>query len=176
MAGDQTELLARHQATEFKRDWAQATIYAQQNALAELVDKVNQQACMVSEVQVEQSRQSSIPQIMSSIVTPTVQGGLNKNTKPPDLPPFLRKQLTPKEEATFKAWIFQVRFCCKTYTDDAILQAIINNVRGTMSIVVRAGGYEAELDNITGRLVKQFGMGQTDDDLLQDFHQLSQGP
>ena len=27
-----------------------------------------------------------------------------------------------------------------------------------------------------GQLIKQFRMGQTDDDLLQDFHQLSQGP
>ena len=82
----------------------------------------------------------------------------------------------PKKEAELKAWIFQVNFSHKSYTDNAVRQAIINNVYGTASPIVKACGYNVELDDMIGRLVKKFGMGQTDDDLLQDSHQLSQGP
>ena len=102
--------------------------------------------------------------------------GAMKTTKPPDLPQFSGALLTPKEEVAFETWIFQVRHFKKSYTEDAVKNAIFSKVRGTASMVVRACGFNAELDEMIRCLHKQFSMGQADDDLLKDFHQMVQGP
>ena len=54
-------------------------------------------------------RQESIPRVSSSIVTPTLSAvGAKKNSKPPSLPIFSGEQPTPRGEAEYQQWVFQV--------------------------------------------------------------------
>ena len=72
-------------------------------------------------------------------------------------------------------WIFQVKNLRKTYTDDAIRNGVVSSVWGVANKVVRAVGYEATLAKIIECLDLKFGHGETEDKLLQEFHQLHQG-
>ena len=149
----------------------------QQTTLADLVDKVGSQARIVGELQQAQSQESAVPRITSSLVTPTVVYPTppTKSPKQPELPYFSGDLPAPKDETSFEAWIFQVRSLRLTHTDEAVRSAVISRVRGRASTVVQSKGFNAELDDMIVRLVKYFGMGVTDDELLREFHQLSQG-
>ena len=145
----------------------------QRDTLSQLVQRVNQQARMVSDLQL-QSTTGSVPRIPSGIVTPQLETeGPRKMTKTPDLPAFLGEIPTPKGEAEFDNWIFQIKSLRKTYTDDAIRNGVVSNVRGIAKTVVRAVGYEAELSVMITWLEDRFGLGETDDNLLLKFHQMS---
>ena len=141
----------------------------QQSTLADLVDKVGSQTRIVGELQQAQSQESAVPRITSSLVTPTVVYPTppTKSPKQPELPYFSGDLPVPKDETGFEAWIF--------HTDEAVRSAVISRVRGRASTVVQLKGFNAELDDMIVRLVKYFGMGVTDDELLREFHQLSQG-
>ena len=121
----------------------------QQEKLSELIDKVNDQARLVGEIQQGslaipkesaprisllqgQSVVStgSIPRIPSSLHTPIgVYSNVNphhqqnhprKNTKNPDLPTFSGEIPTPKGEVEYDNFIFQLQMLRSSYTDDAI--------------------------------------------------------
>ena len=152
----------------------------QRDTLAHLVERVNQQARMVSDLQV-QSMTGSIPRIPSSLVTPQTNDHHfdrqpQKMTKTPDLPNFSGEVPTPKGEAEFDNWIFQIKSLRTTFTDDAIRNAVVSNVRGVAKTVVRALGYDAPLEEMIDRLDDRFGLGETNDALLLEFHQMVQGP
>jgi len=151
----------------------------QRNALAELIDRVNDQARMVGELQEAQSHAESVPRISSSMVTPTyadVVRASSKMTKTPDIPLFSGELPTPKGEVEFDNWIFQLKSLRKTYTDDAIRNGVVSHVRGIAKTVVRAIGYESDLPEMLRRLEDRLGFRQTDDCLLLEFHQMMQGP
>ena len=94
-------------------------------------------------------QQESIPRVSSSIVTATPSAvGAKKNSKPPSLPIFSGKQLTPRGEAEYQQWVFQVRSFRESYTDEAIKNAIIANCHGWANTVVRAKGFDADLGTI----------------------------
>ena len=121
----------------------------QQEKLSELIDKVNDQARLVGEMQQsnlaipkgsaprisllqEQSVAStgSIPRIPSSLHTPMgVYSNANpqqqqnyprKNTKNPDLPTFSGEIPTPKGEVEYDNFVFQLQMLRSSYTDDVI--------------------------------------------------------
>ena len=147
MAQEWMELLTWQRTTEYEKDKTQATMNMQPNVFTDLIKKVKTQAKTVSEVQVEQHHQNSVPCITSSIIMPTgVTYRVSKNMKPPMLPYFSGVLPTPKDEAAYEPWIFQVRSSHKSYTDEAVQNPVISNVRGSAGLVIRAMGYDADLD------------------------------
>ena len=151
----------------------------QRETLAHLMNQMNNQARIISDLQA-QSLQGSIPRIPSDLSAPlqSSEDGRppHKMSKTPDLPNFSGELPTPKGEAEFDNWIFQIESLQKTYTDDAIRNAVVSNVRGIAKTVVRAMGYETGLSEMISHLEDRFGLGETNDTLLLEFHQMSQGP
>ena len=62
------------------------------------------------------------------------------------------------------------------YTDDAIRNAVVSYVRGIANMVVCTVGYNAKLLEMISQLEDRFGLGETNDNLLLEFHQMVQGP
>ena len=145
----------------------------QKETLSQLVDRVNQQARLISELQT-QSLQGSMTRIPSHQFSHHNEDR-QKMTKTPDLPLFSGELPTPKGEVEFDNWIFQIKSLQKTFTDDAIRNAMVTNARGIAKMVVRAVGYDAELSLMISHLEDRFGLGETNDTLLLEFHQMSQG-
>ena len=148
----------------------------QKETLSQLVDRVNQQARLIGELQT-QSLQGSVTRILS---TQSSHQGYHQEERPkmmktPDLPIFSGELPTPKGEVEFNNWIFQIKSLQKTFTDDAIRNAVVANARGIAKTVVRAVGYDAELALMISHLEDRFGLGETNDTLLLEFHQMSQG-
>ena len=180
----------------------------QQDKVSELIDKVNDQARMVGEMQQNQAALQSgsvpripqlqgqvpvhssivslgsIPRVPSSIQTPTgiygttnlnphdhqsFQGHQKKNMKNPDLPIFSGETPTPKGEVEYDNYIFQLQMLRSSYTDDAI-----RRMQAKMAIC--AIGYSSNLDAMIRQLQNRFGLGETVDNLGQEFHQLMQQP
>ena len=177
----------------------------QHKKLSELIDKVNDQAGLVGEIQQGNfaiSKESaprisllqgqsvastgSVPRIPRSLHTPTgVYSNVNphhqqnhprKNTKNPDLPTFSGEFPTPKGEVEYDNFIFQLQMLRSSYTDDAIRNAIVASVRMHAKIAIRAIGYGSSLDAMIRQLENRFGLGETVDILGQQFHQLMQQP
>ena len=96
-------------------------------------------------------------------------------TRNPDLPTFSGEKPTPRGEVEYDNWIFQVKNLRKTYTDDAIRNGVVASVRGIANIIVRSAGYESTLDYMIECLDSKFLKSETDDCLLQEFHQMQQG-
>ena len=148
----------------------------QKETLSQMVDRVNQQAWLIGELQT-QSLQGSISRIPSNQFPHQGhhQEETPKMTKTPDLPIFSGELPTPKGEVEFDNWIFQIKSLQKTFTNDAIRNTVVANVRGIAKTVVRAVGYDAELAHMISHLEDRFGLGETNDTLLLEFHQMSQG-
>ena len=165
------EELAR-QAEEMRSDAS-----SQRATIAELAHRMDHQASLINKLREEHSQVESIPRISSSIVTPDVATGLEvrKMTRNPDLPIFSGEKPTPKQEVEYDNWIFQVKNLRKTYTDDAIKNGVVARVRGVANLIVRSAGYESTLDHIIQCLDDKFSHSETDDCLLQEFHQMQQG-
>ena len=165
------EELAR-QAEEMRSDAS-----SQRATIAELAHRMDHQASLINKLREEHSQVESIPRISSSIVTPDVATGLEvrKMTRNPDLPIFSGEKPTPKQEVEYDNWIFQVKNLRKTYTDDAIKNGVVARVRGVANLIVRSAGYESTLDHIIQCLDDNFSHSETDDCLLQEFHQMQQG-
>ena len=146
----------------------------QKETLSQLVDRVNQQARLIGELQT-QSLQGSMTRIPSAQPSHHHHEERYKTTKTPDLPIFSGELPTPKGEVEFDNWIFQIKSLQKTFTDDAIRNAVVANARGIAKTVVRAVGYDTELSLMISHLEDRFGLGETNDMLLLEFHQMSQG-
>ena len=148
---------------------------SQQAAITELMSRLDEQAQMVSELRTAQ--RESIPRITSSLVTPdfVTEPTSRKMTRNPDLPTFSGEKPTPRGEVEYDNWIFQVKNLRKTYTDDAIRNGVVASVRGIANIIVRSAGYESTLDYMIECLDSKFLKSETDDCLLQEFHQMQQG-
>ena len=146
----------------------------QKETLSQLVDRVNQQARLIGELQT-QSLQGSVTRIPSHQSSHHHHEDRPKMTKTPDLPIFSGELPTPKGEVEFDNWIFQIKSLQKTFTDDAIRNAVVANVRGIAKTVVHTVGYDAELSLMISHLEDRFGLGETNDTLLLEFHQMSQG-
>ena len=146
----------------------------QKETLSQLVDRVNQQARLIGELQT-QSLQGSMTRIPSDQPSHHHHEERYKTTKTPDLPIFSGELPTPKGEVEFDNWIFQIKSLQKTFTDDAIRNAVVANARGIAKTVVRAVGYDTELSLMISHLEDRFGLGETNDMLLLEFHQMSQG-
>ena len=130
----------------------------QHEKLSELIDKVNDQARLVGELQQSNlaipkesaprisllqgqsvTSTGSIPRIPSSLHTPTgvysnanphqQQNHSRKNTKNPDLPTFSGEIPTPKREVEYDNFVFQLQMLRSSYMDDAIRNAIVASVR-----------------------------------------------
>ena len=175
----------------------------QQEKLSELIDKVNDQARLVGEMQQSNlaipkesaprisllqgqsvTSTGSIPRIPSNLHTPTgVYSNVNphqqpnlprKNTKNPDLPIFSGEIPTPKGEVEYNNFVFQFQMLRSSYMDDAIRNAIVASVRTHAKIAIRAIGYGSSLDSMIRQLENSFGLGETMDMLGQQFHQMMQ--
>ena len=148
----------------------------QKETLSQLVDRVNQQARLIGELQ-SQSLQGSVTRISSNQSSHLGyhHEERHKMTKTPDLPIFSGELPTPKGEVEFDNWIFQIKSLQKTFTDDAIRNVVVANARGIAKMVVRAVGYNTELSLMISHLEDRFGLGETNDTLLLEFHQMSQG-
>ena len=142
----------------------------QKEKLSELINKVNDQARLVSEIQQGNfmypkesvprisllqgqsvGSTGSVPRIPGSLHTPTrVYGAANlhqqqnfprKNTKNPDLPTFSGEIPTLKGEVEYDNFVFQLQMLRSSYMDDAIRNAIVASVRTHAKIAIRAIGY-----------------------------------
>ena len=142
--------------------------------LTDLIYRVDEQSRVVNAVR---EHQESIPRIASSIVTLSVQAANpSKNSKLPNLTIFSGDIPTPRGEVEYTQWIFQLRSFRESYTNEAIKNAIIANCRGRANVVVRAKGFNTDLNDLIERLDQQFGVGQAGDEILREFHQMIQGP
>ena len=97
-------------------------------------------------------------------------------SKTPDLPNFSGEVPTGKGKAEFNNWIFQIKSLQKMYTDHTIRNAVVSHLRRIVNMVVRTVGYYAELPEMISQLEDRFGLGETNDNLLLEFHQMVQGP
>ena len=142
--------------------------------LTDLINRVDEQSRVVNAIR---EHQESIPRIASSIVTPSIQATKpTKNSKPPNLPIFSGDVPTPRGEAEYTQWIFQVHSFRESYTDEAIKNAVIANCRGRANVVIHAKGFDTDLNDLIERLDQQFGVGQAGDEILREFHEMIQGP
>ena len=57
-----------------------------------------------------------------------------------------------------------------------IRNAVVSHMRGIVNTIVNAVGYDAKLPEIISQLEDRFGLGETNDNLLLEFHQMVQGP
>ena len=149
----------------------------QRASLAQLTDWVNQQARIIGQLQT-QSLAGLIQSVPSTLSNPCSHHDHTqpKMTKAPDLPVFSGELPTPKGEVEFDNWIFQIKSLQQSYTDSAIQNAVVSNVRGIAKTVVWAVGYNTELSAMILHLEDQFGLGEINDTLLLEFHQMVQGP
>ena len=60
----------------------------------------------------------------------------HKKSKNPDLPTFSGELPTPKSEAEYNNYIFQLKLLRNSYTDDAIRIAVVATVRGHAKIAI----------------------------------------
>ena len=124
----------------------------QRATLAELINRVNQQARLIGQLQT-QSLTNSVQGFPShtSNPQPVNEGNHHKMSKTPDLPTFSGEIPTPKGEVEFDNWIFRIKMLQQTYADSAIRNAVVSSVRGIAKTVVRAVGYEcrAVSDDLT---------------------------
>ena len=93
-----------------------------------------------------------------------------------DLPNFSGEVPTPRGEAEFDNWIFQLKSLQKMYMDDAIRNTVVCHVRRIANTVVHTVGYDTELPKMISWLEDRFGLRETNDNLLLEFHQMVQGP
>ena len=120
--------------------------------------------------------------IPSRLYTPTGIFKINqfplpyKNSKNPDLPIFSGELLTPKGEAEYGNYIFQLKLLRSSYMDDAIRNAIMATVSSHVKIAIRAIGYNSSSDTMPTQLENIYGLGETIDTLFLEFHQLMQPP
>ena len=159
------------------------------------MDKVNEQAHWVGELQqqaiqrgsdtkipllqgVSVESTGSIPRIPSDLHTPVgvfPYGSASlKNSKNPSLPAFSGEVPTPKGEAEYNNYIFQLKLLRSSYTDDAIHNAMVATMRGHAKIAIRAIGYDSGLDTMLQQMENRFGLGESVDILQQEFHQMMQ--
>ena len=138
--------------------------------MTELVDKVNDQAHIVGELQQQQHRQDlnrgsdsripllqgnlvgstgSVPMIPSSLAHPHT--GIYSLTEEHQLR-FPKTQVylhfpvkiqTPKGEAEYDNYIFQLKLLRSSYTDNAIRNAMVATMRGHAKIAIRAISYDS---------------------------------
>ena len=152
----------------------------QRETLSHLMDRVNQQPQLIGDLQA-QSFQGSIPRIPSILSTPLFvpqqeEKQPHKISKTPHLPNFSGEVPTPKGKAEFDNWIFQLKSLQKMYTDDTIRKTVVSHVRGIANTIVHAMGYDAKLPEMISWLEDRFRLGETNDNLLLEFHQMVQGP
>ena len=149
----------------------------QRATLAELIDMVNQQARLIGQLQT-QSLTNSVQGFPSNTSNPQPvnEGNHSKMSKTPDLPTFSGEFRTPKGEVEFDNWIFRIKMLQQTYADSAIRSAVVSSVRRIAKTVVCTVGYDAELSQIIAHLEDWFGLGETNNTLLLEFHQMVQGP
>ena len=139
-----TALIEQRGKAEWEIEQTQMEAHQQRETLAQLIDRVNQQARIIGELQV-QSLTGSIPRVSSDVSNTHShqgEGRQTKTSKTPNLPNFSGEIPTPKGEAEFDNWIFQIKSPQSTYTDDAIRNAVVSNVRGIAKMVVHAVGYD----------------------------------
>ena len=168
-------LVEQHGEAEKKIEQTRMESKRQQETLSQLVDRVNQQARLIGELQTQSIQGSTIRIPSESTCHPAVHHEERLQTKTPALPVFSGDLPVPKGEVEFDNWIFQIKSLQKTFTDDAIRNAVVANARGIARTVVRAVGYDAELSLMISHLEDRFGLGDTNDALLLEFHQMSQG-
>ena len=170
----QTEMVERLQRQEEEATRLHEHVQRDRQLLTNLIDRVEEQSRLVNALR---EHQESIPWINSSIMTPPVQAvNPRKNSKPPNLPIFSGDIPTPRGEAEYTQWIFQVRSFRESYTDETIKNAVIANCRGRGNVVVRTKGFDTDLNDLIERLDQQFGVGQAVYEILREFHQMVQGP
>ena len=58
----------------------------------------------------------------------------------------------PRGEAEYTQWIFQVCSFRELYTNEAIKNAVIANCGGQANVVVRAKGFDTDLNDVIERL------------------------
>ena len=97
-----------------------------------------------------------------------------KNSKNPSLPAFSGEIPTPKGEAEYDNYIFQLKLLRSSYTDDAIRNTMVATMRGHAKIAIRAIRYDSGLDAMLQQLENRFGLGESVDILQKEFHQMMQ--
>ena len=175
-----SEMIEQKGEAEKEIQCARLEAHEQRETLSHLVDCVNQKVRLIGEMQA-QSLQGSIPRIPSTLSTPLFvpqqeEKQPHKMSKTPDLPNFSGEVPTPKGKAEFDNWIFQLKLLQKTYTDDTIRNAVVSHMRGIANTVVHTVGYNVKLSEMISWLEDRFGLGDTNDNLLLEFHQMVQGP
>ena len=171
-----TAMIEQRREAERELERTREETREQRASLAQLIDRVNQQARIIGQLQM-QSLAGSIQSVPSTLSNPCSHHDHipPKMTKAPDLPVFSGELPTPKGEVEFDNWIFQIK-SLQSYTDSAIRNAVVSNVRGIAKTVVRAMGYDTELSDMILHLEDQFGLEETIDMLLLEFHKMAQGP
>ena len=90
------------------------------------------------------------------------------------MPAFSGEIPTPKGEAEYDNYIFQLKLLMSSYTDDAIQNTMVATIRDHAKIAIQAIGYDSGLDAMLQQLENRFSLGESVDILQQEFHQMMQ--
>ena len=139
--------------------------------------------------QLDRRIESEVPLIPSRIVTPNVHetGAPTGETQEiltsapntqlimtPGLPLFSGAEPTPRDEATYEQWKFQVKGMRSSCPEGTVRTALIASVRGSASETVSFVGFKASVNDILAGMEKRFGKKSTGDKLQSEFYQLQQ--
>ena len=139
--------------------------------------------------QLDRRIESEVPLIPSGIETPSVHesGGPTGETQEvvtsapntqlvmtPGLPLFSGAEPTPRDEATYEQWKFQVKGMRSSCPEGTVRTALIASVRGSVSEAVSFVGFKASVNDILAGMEKRFGKKATGDKLQSEFYQLQQ--
>ena len=139
--------------------------------------------------QLDRRIESEVPLIPSGIITPNLHetGGPTGETQEvvmsapntqlvmtPGLPLFSGAEPTPRDEATYEQWKFQVRGMRSSCPEGTVRTALIASVRGGASEAVSFVGFKASVNDILAGMEKRFGKKATGDKLQSEFYQLQQ--
>ena len=87
---------------------------------------------------------------------------------------FSGAEPTPRDEATYEQWKFQVRGMRSSCPKGTVRTALIASVRGSVSEAVSFLGFKASVNDILTGMEKRFGKKATGDKLQSEFYQLQE--
>ena len=105
-----------------------------------------------------------------------VTGGLEepRSLKPPILPPFSGADPVPKDEASCKQWVWQVKEALKSCTMGAVRIVIVQSVRGEVREFAASVGFKESVETLLDKVEDQFREKWRVDGLQQDFYKIAQ--
>lgn len=93
---------------------------------------------------------------------------------PAKFPLFSGTEPTPKDEADFEQWIFQVKGAISLHRPESVRSSMVNSVRGPAREHMAFVGFDSGIDVLVSKMEERFGKTRNIDKLQQEFYQMTQ--